>query len=128
MNIKNLDHLVLTVANIENSCKFYQTALGMEAIDYGEGRKAVKFGNQIIKFHEYGNEFEPKAFKPQPGSADFCFIVEDKIEAVMKELKGCGIEIEEDLTERIGANGNIKSIYLRDPDFNLIEISNNVIE
>lgn len=123
MKIKNLDHIVLTVANIENTCKFYKN-LGMDVIDFGEGRKALKFNDQIIKLHQYGNEFEPKAFKPLPGSADLCFITEDKIEDLIVELQRANIDIEEDPTNRVGAKGNIKSIYLRDPDFNLIEFSN----
>ena len=124
MEIRNLDHLVLTVVNIESTCKFYKTALGMEVIEFGENRKALKFGNQKINLHQYGNEVEPKAFKPMPGSADLCFITDYPLNEVVKELKASCIEVEEGPVDRTGANGKITSIYLRDPDLNLIEISN----
>lgn len=124
MKVKNLDHLVLTVVNIESTCKFYQNALGMEVIEFGENRKALKFGDQKINLHQFGNEIEPKAFRPLPGSADLCFITDFPIKEVLAELRQCCIEIEEGPVERTGANGKILSIYLRDPDLNLIEISN----
>ncbi|WP_443944974.1 VOC family protein [Pedobacter sp. AW1-32] len=124
MEIKNLDHFVLTVANIESTCKFYETALGMKVIEFGAGRKALHFGNQKINLHPLGNEFEPKAFKPMPGSADLCFITNNTLAEVIQELKKKCIEVEEGPIERTGANGPISSIYLRDPDMNLIEISN----
>lgn len=124
MEVKNLDHLVLTVANIESTCKFYNNALGMEIIEFGDARKALKFGSQKINLHQFGNEFEPKAFKPMPGSADLCFITDLPITKVMEELKTKCVEIEEGPMERTGANGKIISVYLRDPDLNLIEISN----
>jgi len=124
MDIKNLDHLVLTVTNLESTCKFYSLALGMEIIEFGENRKALKFGNQKINLHQHGSEFEPKAFKPMPGTADLCFITDFPIREVMRELKEKCIEIEEGPVERTGANGKIISVYLRDPDMNLIEVSN----
>jgi catechol 2,3-dioxygenase-like lactoylglutathione lyase family enzyme len=124
MDIKNLDHLVLTVANLESTCRFYSLALGMEVIEFGENRKALKFGNQKINLHQYGSEFEPKAFKPMPGTADLCFITDFPLREVMLELKEKCIEIEEGPVERTGAYGKIISIYLRDPDMNLIEVSN----
>jgi len=124
MKIKNLDHLVLTVANLESTCRFYSEALGMEIITFNEDRKALKFGNQKINLHHIGNEFEPKAFKPSAGSADLCFITETPLEEVMQELQHKCFEIEEGPVARTGAVGKIVSIYLRDPDMNLIEISN----
>jgi catechol 2,3-dioxygenase-like lactoylglutathione lyase family enzyme len=124
MDIKNLDHLVLTVSNLESTCKFYSQALGMEIVELADDRKALKFGNQKINLHQYGCEFEPKAFKPQPGTADLCFITDFPLNEVMEKLKEKCIEIEEGPVERTGANGKIISIYLRDPDLNLIELSN----
>lgn len=124
MEVKNLDHLVLTVANVESTCRFYNNALDMEIIEFGDARRALKFGNQKINLHQFGNEFEPKAFKPTPGSADLCFITDLPIATVMEELKAKCVEIEEGPMERTGANGKIISVYLRDPDLNLIEISN----
>nr|WP_199156829.1 VOC family protein [Pedobacter sp. ASV2] len=124
MEVKNLDHLVLTVANVESTCRFYNNALGMEIIEFGDARRALKFGNQKINLHQFGNEFEPKAFKPTPGSADLCFITDLPIATVMEELKAKCVEIEEGPMERTGAKGKIISVYLRDPDLNLIEISN----
>jgi catechol 2,3-dioxygenase-like lactoylglutathione lyase family enzyme len=124
MDIKNLDHLVLTVSNLESTCRFYSLALGMEVIEFGENRKALKFGNQKINLHQHGCEIEPKAFKPTPGTADLCFITDFPLGEVMGELKQKCIEIEEGPVERTGANGKIISIYLRDPDMNLIEVSN----
>lgn len=124
MDIKNLDHLVLTVSNLESTCKFYKNALGMEVVNFDNDRKALKFGNQKINLHQYGDEIEPKAFKPMPGTADLCFITDDPIEKVISELSQNCIEIEEGPVERAGAKGKIISVYLRDPDCNLIEISN----
>ncbi|EGC32389.1 hypothetical protein DICPUDRAFT_155636 [Dictyostelium purpureum] len=124
MKIKNLDHLVLTVANIENTCKFYNSVLGMKIITFKETRKALEFGNQKINLHLKGKEFEPKSKFPTAGSADLCFISETPLLEVIKELKEKNIEIEEGPVERTGAVGKINSVYIRDPDFNLIEISN----
>jgi catechol 2,3-dioxygenase-like lactoylglutathione lyase family enzyme len=126
MKIKNLDHLVLTVANLESTCRFYSEALGMEVITFNGDRKALKFGDQKINLHQAGNEFEPKAFKPMPGTADLCFITHTPLQEVLDELENKCFEIEEGPVERTGANGKILSIYLRDPDMNLIEISNNL--
>jgi catechol 2,3-dioxygenase-like lactoylglutathione lyase family enzyme len=116
--------LVLTVKNIEKTCEFYSTVLGMEIISFGEDRKALKFGNQKINLHEAGKELGPKAGNPTPGSADLCFISENEIKEVIKEIKAHGLQIIEGPVERTGTLGKIKSIYIRDPDNNLIEISN----
>lgn len=124
MKIKNLDHLVLTVNDIEETCKFYTEILGMEVVVFGNSRKALKFGNQKINLHQRGNEFEPKADSPTVGSADLCFIVETPIDAVVKELKDKNINIIDGIVERTGANGKICSVYIRDNSNNLIELSN----
>ncbi|WP_433750756.1 VOC family protein [Falsibacillus pallidus] len=124
MKIASLDHLVLTVKNIEETCKFYAMALGMEVVVFGEGRKALKFGTQKINLHQKGKEFEPKADKPTTGSADLCFITSVPISKVMDHLKDCSIKVIEGPVDRTGAMGKITSVYIRDPDLNLIEVSN----
>ena len=124
MKISHLDHLVLTVADIEISCQFYQSALNFEVITFGENRKALQFGHQKINLHQVGKEFEPKAFHPTAGSADLCFIAETPLHEVIAHLQAQHIKIIEGPIERTGAMGKILSVYLRDPDQNLIEISN----
>ncbi|MDO3426537.1 VOC family protein [Chryseobacterium sp. APV1] len=124
MKIKSIDHLVLTVADIEKTVDFYTSILGFEVVVFGENRKALTFGNQKINLHQKGKEFEPKAKHPTCGSADLCFISETNIHEVLQELKEKNIEIIEGIVERTGALGKIESVYFRDPDLNLIEISN----
>lgn len=124
MKISHLDHLVLTVANIETTCQFYQSALNFEVITFGENRKALQFGHQKVNLHQFGKEFEPKALRPTAGSADLCFIAETPLEEVIKHLQQLNIKIVEGPIQRTGAVGKIFSVYLRDPDQNLIEISN----
>ena len=124
MKIKNIDHLVLTVADIEKTVDFYTSILGFEVLVFGENRKALTFGNQKINLHQKGKEFEPKAEHPTCGSADLCFISETNIHEVLQELKEKNIEIIEGIVERTGALGKIQSVYFRDPDLNLIEVSN----
>lgn len=124
MKISHLDHLVLTVVDIENTCNFYQTVLGFEVITFKGDRKALKFGHQKINLHQLGKEFEPKALQPTPGSADLCFISDTPISEVVGHLNQLNIQIEEGPVERTGAMHPILSVYIRDPDQNLIEISN----
>ncbi len=124
MEITGIDHIVLTVANIERSIQFYSGLLGFKPITFGHNRKALVFGNQKINLHEKGKELEPKAAQPTCGSADLCFIAETAIADVLTELKEKGVEIIEGIVERTGAKGKIHSVYFRDPDNNLLEISN----
>lgn len=124
MRIDRLDHVVLTVADIEATCAFYERALGMTTVTFGEGRKALAFGRQKINLHQAGREFEPKALRPTPGSADVCLIAAEPLDAVVAHLAACGVAIEEGPVDRTGAAGPIRSVYLRDPDRNLIEIAN----
>jgi catechol 2,3-dioxygenase-like lactoylglutathione lyase family enzyme len=124
MQIKNIDHIVLTVTDIAKTIEFYTTVLGLELETFKENRKALKFGTQKINLHQKGNEFEPKALYPTTGSADLCFITTTPVEEVLLELKAKGIPIVEGIVDRTGANGLIESIYIRDPDNNLIELSN----
>lgn len=124
MKIDRLDHLVLTVKSITSTCDFYTQVLGMEVVTFGNGRKALSFGFQKINLHEQGKEFEPKAKQPVPGSADLCFITNTPIQGVTQHFSSCGIEIIEGPVKRTGATGVIVSVYIRDPDLNLIEVSN----
>jgi len=126
MKINRLDHLVLTVKNIAVTCEFYSNVLGMEVVTFGEGRKALAFGTQKINLHESGKDFEPKAHYPTPGSADLCFITRVPLTDVMDHLKRYNVEILEGPVKRTGAVGQILSVYFRDPDMNLIEVSNYV--
>jgi len=123
--IDHLDHLVLTVSNIDTTVAFYTSALGMELVTF-DSRKALRFGEQKINLHQAGNEFEPKAAHPTPGSVDLCFITKTSLEDVISHLISKGYAIELGPVERTGAVGRMRSIYLRDPDSNLIEISNYV--
>ncbi|WP_226359002.1 MULTISPECIES: VOC family protein [unclassified Pseudonocardia] len=124
MRIDHLDHLVLTVADVDATVAFYTRVLGMEAVEFGGGRRALAFGPSKINLHRAGHEFEPKADRPTPGSADLCLITLDPIEQVRCELAEAGVAVEEGPVERTGARGPLLSVYLRDPDGNLVEISN----
>ncbi len=124
MKIDGIDHLVLTVKDPDATCAFYAKALGMKVVSFGGGRKALSFGVQKINLHQHGKEFEPKAQKPTPGSADLCFVTSVPIADVISHLASCGIAVLEGPVERTGARGPIMSIYFRDPDLNLIEVSN----
>jgi len=126
MKIDQLDHLVLTVNDIAATCSFYTNVLGMKEITFGENRKALVFGNQKINLHEQGNEFEPKASRPMPGSADLCFMTAIPLPEVVEHVNSCGVNILAGPVERTGAAGPVLSIYFRDPDGNLIEVSNAV--
>lgn len=123
MNITGLDHIVLTVKSIARTCDFYKQALGAEIITYGAGRTALGLGDQKINLHEAGHEFEPKAATPTPGSGDFCLITLAPLTEVEAHLRVQGIPIEEGPVARTGARGPIMSIYIRDPDNNLVEIA-----
>ncbi|MBO0783071.1 MAG: VOC family protein [Ktedonobacteraceae bacterium] len=124
MLIDHLDHLVLTVADIEATCAFYTRVLGMQVVTFGAGRKALQFGRQKMNLHQAGKEFEPKARLPTPGSADLCFITQTPLEQVMAHLQTCNVPLLEGPVTRTGALGPLLSLYLRDPDGNLLEISN----
>src|ERR1700761_2701527 len=123
--LEQLDHIVLTVANIHATTDFYIEVLGMEIVTFN-GRTALKFGDQKINLHQRGHEFEPKACRPTPGSADLCFITLTPMEEVSSYLTELRVHVEEGPVERTGAVGKLLSIYIRDPDQNLIEISNYV--
>lgn len=124
VRIDSLDHLVLTVADIEASCAFYRQVLGMEVITFGQGRKALAFGAQKINLHQAGLEFEPKAHRPTPGSADLCLLTSVPLAQVQDHLAACGVAVIEGPVQRTGAQGPLLSVYFRDPDLNLIEVAN----
>nr|XP_013804557.1 PREDICTED: glyoxalase domain-containing protein 5 isoform X2 [Apteryx mantelli mantelli] len=126
--IQRLDHLVLTVKSIEDTVTFYSKVLGMEVVTFKVtwvqgNRKALCFGCQKFNLHEAGKEFEPKARCPVPGSADVCLITQTPLDQLLEHLKACGVKVEEGPVARTGAMGPITSIYFRDPDENLIEVS-----
>ncbi len=121
--IETLDHLVLTVAKLDATTDFYSEVLGMDVITH-EGRKALAFGEQRINLHQRGHEVNPKAAHPTPGAGDLCFITSTPLDEVIAYLGELRVHIEEGPVERIGAMSQIRSMYIRDPDHNLIEISN----
>lgn len=126
LKMARFDHIVLTVKDISATCQFYSRVLGMEVVTFKGDRKALTFGNNKINLHESGKEFEPKAQSPTTGSADICLITETPLDAAQSHIESAGVRIIEGPVERTGATGPIRSIYLRDPDFNLIEVSNYV--
>ncbi len=128
MKIDRIDHFVLTVRDMERTCAFYESVLGFEVVMFGEGRKALRFGRQKLNLHQQGKEFEPKALVPTPGAIDLCFVTETPLEVVRREFEKKNVAIEEGPVTRTGAVGELLSIYLRDPDGNLIEIANYVHE
>jgi len=123
MRITAIDHLVLTVRDIDATLSFYERVLGMQAVTFGEGRRALAFGAQKINLHQAGSEFEPKADRPTPGSADVCFVADTPIEAVAAHLRRLGVQILVGPVRRTGARGPMQSVYFRDPDANLIEVA-----
>ncbi|NNF46943.1 MAG: VOC family protein [Desulfobacterales bacterium] len=124
MKVDSLDHLVLTVRDIDQTVEFYQKVLGMEKVVFGDNRVALFFGRQKINLHQLGSEFEPKAGSVCTGSADLCFIIKTPIDEAMAHLISCGVAIIDGPVSRTGGSGAIISLYFRDPDQNLIEVSN----
>ncbi len=124
MEIQQIDHLVLTVRDIAATCNFYSRVLGMQVISFDGDRRAIQFGQQKINLHAHGKEFEPKALVPTPGSADVCLLTNVSLEQVIQHIRSCGVQIVEGPIRRTGAVGPIESVYVRDPDGNLLEISN----
>jgi len=124
MKVSRLDHIVLIVKSLQATTDFYTRVLGMKRIRFGEGRMALTFGQQKINLHQLGKEFEPKAHAPTSGSADLCFITETPLDEARAHIESQKVEIIEGPVMRTGAIGQIRSIYFRDPDLNLIEVSN----
>ncbi|RNF35413.1 VOC family protein [Paracoccus methylarcula] len=123
IKVTALDHLVLTVADPARTAEFYENLLGMELRSFGENRQALHFGQQKINLHRAGHEFEPKARVPLPGSADLCFLVEGTARDSAARLAEAGIAVEDGPVPRTGATGPVMSLYLRDPDGNLVELA-----
>jgi len=123
MRIDRIDHIVITAHDVERTIAFYTRVLGMEAITFAGGRRGLAFGRQKINLHQSGREYEPKALKPTPGSIDLCFITEGSLDEVAAHLKACDVKIAEGPVQKTGALGPMQSIYFRDPDGNLIEVS-----
>ena len=121
--IERLDHLVLTVADIERTVAFYERVLDMRHEVFGQGRSALVFGQQKLNLHQLGHEFEPKALTPTPGAIDVCLITSWSMTKVLEHLQQQNVSIEEGPVMRTGAIGPIESVYFRDPDGNLIEVS-----
>ena len=124
IRIDRIDHVVFTVFDLERTIDFYSRVLGMEPVTFAGGRRGLSFGRQKFNLHQAGREFAPKALKPAPGAIDLCLITETPLAQVMESLKGHGVTIIQGPVDKTGAMGPIKSVYFRDPDGNLIEVSN----
>jgi catechol 2,3-dioxygenase-like lactoylglutathione lyase family enzyme len=123
LNIDRIDHVVMTVRDIDATCDFYSRVLGMRVVTFAGGRTALAFGRQKINLHLAGREFEPKAAHPSPGSLDLCLIATGTLDEVIAQLEACAVSIIEGPVAKTGATGPIRSVYFRDPDANLIEVS-----
>ena len=123
MRVKRLDHLVLTVTDLPATLNFYTGVCGMSHVVFGEGRHALTFGDQKINLHIWGSEFEPRAALATPGSADLCFLVDSTPAQVLAQLADLQVAVERGPVERTGATGPITSVYVRDPDGNLVELA-----
>ena len=126
MKLEKLDHLVVPVSDIDRIADFYTKYLGMDKCIFGNGRVALHFGDQKINLHPAGWDYEPKAAVSIAGSADLCFTTQEPVEAILQNLKESGIDIIKGPIRRAGAVGYLRSIYFRDPDGNLIELSNRI--
>lgn len=124
MRVARIDHVVLTVADLERTLSFYQRVLGMTPVTFGEGRRALAFGDQKLNLHQAGREFEPKARRPTPGAVDVCFTTDVPLDEVIAHLRAESVVIELGPVAKVGARGPLRSVYFRDPDGNLVEVSN----
>ncbi|HLX26967.1 MAG TPA: VOC family protein [Casimicrobiaceae bacterium] len=123
MNIDRIDHVVMTVRDVDETCDFYSRVLGMRVVIFAGGRKALAFGRQKINLHLAGREYEPKAAHPTPGAVDLCLITTGSLDEAIARLHACNVPIIEGPIAKVGAIGPIRSVYFRDPDSNLIEVS-----
>ena len=123
MKIDRIDHIVLTCASVDETVAFYTRVLGRKAVTFAGGRRGLEFGRQKFNLHQQGAEFSPRAHLAKPGTVDLCLIAAATLDAVVRHLTGCGVAIEQGPAPKSGATGPITSVYVRDPDLNLIEIS-----
>jgi catechol 2,3-dioxygenase-like lactoylglutathione lyase family enzyme len=121
--IDRIDHLVLTVADLGQTIDFYVRVLGMQPVTFGAGRHALRFGRHKLNLHQAGRELEPKAHRPTPGSVDVCLVTTTPLDRLVAHLQAYDVQVEEGPVARTGATGPITSVYFRDPDGNLIEVS-----
>jgi catechol 2,3-dioxygenase-like lactoylglutathione lyase family enzyme len=126
VRVLRIDHVVLTVADIDRTLDFYVRVLGMTAVSFGDGRRALAFGDQKLNVHQAGREFEPKALRPTPGAIDLCLVTDVPLHEVAAHLRSQSVAIEHGPVDKIGARSDLRSLYFRDPDGNLIEVSNEV--
>ena len=126
MRVLRIDHVVLTVSDVDRTIAFYQRVLGMTAVSFGEGRRALAFGDQKLNLHQAGREFEPKALRPTPGGIDVCFTTDVPLDDVAAHLRSQSVVVEHGPVDKVGARSALRSLYFRDPDGNLIEVSNEV--
>ena len=124
ISIDRIDHIVLTVFDLERTLAFYSKVLGMEPVTFAGGRRGLAFGRQKLNLHQAGREFEPKALKPAPGAIDLCFISATPLAEAIETLKAHGVAIIDGPVPKTGALGPMMSVYFRDPDGNLVEVSN----
>jgi catechol 2,3-dioxygenase-like lactoylglutathione lyase family enzyme len=124
IKIDRIDHVVLTVFDIERTLDFYSRVLGLEPVTFAGGRRGLAFGRQKFNLHQAGSEFEPKALRPAPGAMDFCLITQTPLAEVIEALQSHGVAIIQGPVDKTGAMGPIRSVYFRDPDGNLVEVSN----
>ncbi|MFB6123809.1 MAG: VOC family protein [Haloferacaceae archaeon] len=122
MDVHTLDHAVLYATDIDETCDFYER-LGMERREFGDGRVALHFGEHKLNLHQAGDEYDPHARDPTPGAADFCLVTDDDVDDVAAELDDAGIDVVEGPVPRTGARGDLRSVYVYDPDGNLVEIA-----
>jgi catechol 2,3-dioxygenase-like lactoylglutathione lyase family enzyme len=126
MRVQRIDHVVLTVADLDRTLAFYERVLGMTPVSFGGGRRALAFGDQKLNLHQAGREFEPKAGRPTPGAIDLCFTTDVPLDEVAAHLRAQSVVIEHGPVDKVGARSALRSLYFRDPDGNLIEVSNEV--
>jgi catechol 2,3-dioxygenase-like lactoylglutathione lyase family enzyme len=126
LKVRAIDHVVMTVRDIDRTSSFYERVLGMTPVVFGDGRRALSFGAQKLNLHQAGREFEPRAAAPAPGAIDICFLTDVPLDDVVRSLAREGVAIELGPVAKTGARHPLRSVYFRDPDGNLVEVSNEI--